>query len=308
MVALYAVIRALAGAGDQVHGLFLPNKPVVRTEHAEAFPFVYNDPIFAMPAETFWPFATALEREALVRPVRQIRTGGIVNAFAGAFVIVIKPPRTIRHPLDAWVNHAVGGEREFARIVPMHHVGAGELQDVARMVPVLENPRYHREKHLPCAIRRAGQIGGPARHVRAAVTIRQIKLRHADKFPMRATVSRFGNANGRAMDPGDAGKSRHVRAPVGVIHPPFFHERIPDNCRVCCAIVNGVAVQWLCRDQSRRFTSAENERQQGQGQEGGGGFHSPSFTNLPGNNQATDGERLCAEPALITHWHGASGP
>ena len=111
-----AVVRAGAGRGEQIHRLLRPVARIVGTKHAEAFPFVNNHPEFAVPAETFRPFATAFERQAFVRPVGQVGTFGVMDGFASALVVVIKPPDAVRHSLDAGVNHAVGRERQFARI------------------------------------------------------------------------------------------------------------------------------------------------------------------------------------------------
>ena len=127
----------------------------------------------------------------------------------------------------------------------MNHVGAGELHDVARMIPVLKDAGDDGQEHLPGAIGRAREVGRPAGEVGAAVGFGQIELRHADEAPVRAGIGRFGDADGRAVNPGDAGQSRHVGPAIGVIHPPFFHERVPDNGWIRRAVIHGVAIKGL---------------------------------------------------------------
>ena len=130
------------------------------------------------------------------------------------------------------------------------------------MIPVFKNARHNGQEHLPGAVRRASQVRCPAGHVGATVFHGQIELRHADEFPVRAAVRRFGDPDGRAVNPGDTGKPRCIRPAVGAKHPPIFYERVPDNRRVRRAVVNRVAVKRLGCDRSGSSTSASRERQQ----------------------------------------------
>jgi hypothetical protein len=127
--------------------------------------------------------------------------------------------------------------------MPVEHVGTGELDDVARVVPISEDARHDGHPHLPRAIRRAREIRRPVSDVGAAIGFGQVELGVADVFPVRAAIGGFGDADGCAVHPRDAGEAGSIRAAVGIIHPPAFHERVPDDGGIGRAIVDGVAVK-----------------------------------------------------------------
>src|ERR1700681_491187 len=110
------VVFAYAGLCEEICRLFLPVARGVGTKYSQPVPFINDHPNFIMPTKSFRPFAPTAKSEALVRPGRQVRTVGVVDGFAGAFVVIPKPPGSIRHPKNARVNHAVGPKRKFSRI------------------------------------------------------------------------------------------------------------------------------------------------------------------------------------------------
>lgn len=106
--------------------------------------------------------------------------------------------------------------------------------------PVIVNTRDEAEKHMVMAIRvddfrcPVGVILGANR-----------KLDDSAVLPRAAIVGGFRAPEVGSMDPRDAFEPGNICASVRVNHPPGAAGVVPDNGRVRCAIVNGVAEQWL---------------------------------------------------------------
>src|ERR1017187_8408583 len=272
MIAHHAVIRPGAGFRHQIFRLLRPVVCVIGTKNAQPFPLVNDHPEFIVPAETFRPFAPAFESENFVRPVHEVGAVGVIDGFPGALVVIPQPPRTIRHSQNTGINHAVGRERKFFRIRPVQQIRAGELHDETRMIPVFENSRHNREKHLPRSVRRTRHVRRPFGDIRAAVFRRQFNLGHADEFPVRAAIGRFRDADGRAVNPRHAGLPRRVRAAIRVKHPPFFHERVPDQGRIRRAVINRIAIKRLGGNRAGIIRKQSGRKQQ-TSEEKAGAFH-----------------------------------
>src|ERR1700744_331998 len=90
------------------------------------------------------------------------------------------------------------------------------------------------------------------------------------------------------MDPGNAGQARNIGAPVGVIHPPFFDDGVPDDRWIGSAIEDWIAVQRFGRDEAGGFTTGYCQGKGSEHQKAADGFHPLSFTNSRHRNQVTE--------------------
>jgi hypothetical protein len=118
----------------------------------------------------------------------------------------------------------------------VQQVVASEVKDVARVVPVGEGAGDDGEEHviLPAGV---DDFGRPER----VVGLGQWNVGLADVLPVRASVGGFGDADVRAVNPGDTVFASEVGAAIGVQHPPRLARAVPDDDRIGCTIVDWIA-------------------------------------------------------------------
>ncbi len=230
-------------------GLAYPGEGIGGAVNGEAAPDVGDHPEGVFPAKHFGAFAgLVVDGFALVGPGFEVRTVGVVDGFAVAFIVIPEAPGAVSEMERAGVDHAVGGERKRFGLVPVAQVFAREMHEGAWMLPIFEDAGDDGEKHVVQTVGRGENLRGPMRGFGAADFCGQFNFGSAEVGPRGAGVGRFGDADARAVNPGDAGESGVFGAAVGVEHPPTFHVRIPDDDWIGRAIVNGIAEEWLGRD------------------------------------------------------------
>jgi hypothetical protein len=241
------IIGTSAGALEEVGaGLPCPMECVGGTIDSEAIPDVGDHPEGVVPMEHLGAFAALVsDGLAAVGPADEVGAVGVVDGFGIAFIIVPETPGAVWEAEDGSVDDAVGGEGKGPRIGPVTQVLAGELDEVARLVPVFEDTGHDGQEHLVGAVWGGDDIGGPEGGMVAGEWFGDIDDRGAGVGPRRAVVG-FGDADVCAVDPCDAGETGCVGAPVGVEHPPALALWVPDHDGVCGAVVYRVAEEGFC--------------------------------------------------------------
>ena len=142
VTAFHFVVRAVARLLEQIAArLTRPIERIVGAIHRQSAPDIRDHPVRSLPAEHLGSFARLIVHGlAFVFPGHEIGRVGIVNGFAIAFVVVPKPPHAIRQSQHAGIDDPIRCQLERLRMIPLPEVGAGEMNDRARMVPVREIP------------------------------------------------------------------------------------------------------------------------------------------------------------------------
>jgi hypothetical protein len=113
---------------------------------------------------------------------------------------------------------------------------AGEVKDVAGMIPVGEDAGNDGEEHVIRPVN-VDDLWRPERGVGRGQWNRSL----ADIRPVRAAVGGLGDAEVCAVNPCDAARVGEVGAAIGVEHPPTLASAIPHNDRIGSTIVNRIA-------------------------------------------------------------------
>nr|GEU28050.1 hypothetical protein [Tanacetum cinerariifolium] len=255
VVAAVLVVVALARLVQQAVRLAGPVLRIVRPVGAQSFVTqqIGQQPVFPFPVKRQRRLAAVARQlgRALVGPVIQVGAVGVVDRFAGGLVVVPQAPAAIFQAQHAGIDHAVARQLERAFILPGFQVAAGEVDNRARMLPVLEHARHDRQIHVVnLAVPDDGRrpVGGRA----TGVGYVPGEFDGAAIGPA-AAVGRLGNADRRAVHPAHACQPCHVGAAIGIKHQPLVCGRVVDDGRIGGAVEHGIAVQGLgCRRRHRR--------------------------------------------------------
>jgi len=85
--------------------------------------------------------------------------------------------------MHAGVNHTVGRELQRRFVFPREQVGAGQMEDIARVIPIGENARNKREVHVVGAL-----VIHDLRRPMGELALTVLNVCRASITPCRATI------------------------------------------------------------------------------------------------------------------------
>ena len=142
----------------------------------------------------------------------------------------------------------------------MKQIVAAEMNDVARVAPVLEHARDDREKHMIPAVVAAHHVGRPMRELVPRDACGQFHFSLANVRPIRASVRALRDADRRGVNPRDSEDPGGICAAVRVEHPPALDLGIPDDDGVRRTVINRIAKQRLRGDGVRSLAETYGRR------------------------------------------------
>jgi len=178
--------------------------------------------------------------------------------------------------IPATVDLQTQSQLQDGLLVPVAAVGAGQVDEVARVIPGVENPRHVRQVHMELSARPDDfrrPVGG--------VLVRMVvDVGIPDVFPGGAAVLGFSHPDGGAVDGFDAAEARHVGPPGGVVHIVGLRGRVVADHRIGGTIVHRIdeegIVGYLVGD-LRAGTGGECGPDGQHQQQGTDGFHNGNW-------------------------------
>jgi len=202
--------------------LHFPVQTVIRTPNTLAvLPAIRNQPVTAPPVKDLGALTIEFgDRIALSLPSHEVWAVSVGKGSLSAFILVPHPPPAIGQFDDTRVDHLVGLQIHRAEALPVHAIRAGEMNDFARVLPVVEDPRHITQKHVVGTVD-PDDFRCPVGGVIRVLVFSIANVGYPSVGPGRPAIGGLRHADVRTVDPSHAGRIGRGSTTLRIIHVPL---------------------------------------------------------------------------------------